>query len=123
MSWLPDLRSTTNPVTGRSFSCMSPDVVRASRAKTVSQVSPRSVDRATITLVWVRVVSSQAWVARYRVLLRPHASGAWKMLELLARQYGWDLISGVDSRILQVLPASVDRTRPHFRARNSMKPP
>ncbi len=44
------------------------------------------------------------------------------MLELLARQYGWDLISGVDSRIFQLLPASVDRTRPHLRARNSMKP-
>src|SRR5688572_1757304 len=115
MSWLPDLLSTTNPVTGRSFSWSFPDVVRASRAKTVFQVSPRSVDLATMMLVWVRVVSSHAWVARYRALSRPQATGAWKMLELLARQYGCDLISGVDSRILHDAPPSVERIRPHFR--------
>src|SRR4051794_37846775 len=123
MSWGPDLVSTTSPVTGRSFSVSSPDVVRASRAKTVLHVSPRSVDLATITLVWVRVVSSQAWVARYNEPSRPQASGAWKMFELLARQYGWVLMAGSESRIFQVLPASSDRTMPQRRARNSMYPP
>src|SRR5436190_14223493 len=124
MSWLPLWVSTDRPMTGRSFSWSSPWVGRASRAIVVVHVLPRSVDLAKAMLTLLRLSGvSQAWVARYSVLSRPHASGAWKMLELLARQNGYDGRLTVGVMIFQVVPASVEPTRPQPRLRISMNPP
>ncbi len=55
------------------------------------------------------------------MLLRPKASGPWKMLLLLLMQYGYDCGAGAASSLRQLCPPSVERISPQRRLRKSAK--